>query len=116
MPVILSQLFASQIHTECVKNEHFILHHGVTLEVLLSELLDDCQTIKEAFSIGYSLIFSTCVRLLECEYGHVSEHDLQVFLQKVMSLLLPSATSKVPGHEVTEKEKEEVLKRLNRLR
>lgn len=119
MPVILSQLFASQIHTECVKNEHVILHHGVTLEVLLSELLDECQTMNEGFSTGYPLIFSTCVRLLEHEYGHVSEHDLQVFLQKVMSLLLspplpplPSTASEIPVQEVTEKEKEEMLKRL----
>ena len=119
MPVILSQLFASQIHTECVKNEHFIVHHGVTLEVLLSELLDSCQRMDEVFMTGYPLIFSTCVRLLECEYGHVSEHDLQVFLQKVMSLLhlLPSMTSEMPVHEeMKEKEKakakEEMLKRL----
>ena len=97
MAVILSQLYASLISNECVKSEMVILHHDISIGLLLDELLRFCRDIPNPLSVSssysiddttltitYSLALSTCIHLLECEYGKVSEYDLQTFLQHAL--------------------------------
>jgi len=103
MAVILSQLYASLITNECVKSEMGILRHDISIGLLLDELLEFCRDYSDQYSSSsnnkndndndndnkklyavYSLALSTCLRLLECEYGKVSEYEFQSFLHQLI--------------------------------
>ena len=92
MAIILSRIYASLISSECVKSEMGILRHDISIGLLFDELLRFCRDVTTESSssssssssrVTYSLALSTCIHLLECEYGKVSEYDLQTFLHHV---------------------------------